>query len=77
MHFALRLCHEKKLTQACVHLTSLLGLWESAVDLALNINTDLAKQIANMPPQSEAELRKKLWLKIGRLRKHLPTCLFS
>lgn len=69
VHFALRLCNEKKLTQACVHLTSLLGLWESAVDLALNISIDLAKQIANMPPQSEVELRKKLWLKIGTLKK--------
>lgn len=49
-----------------MHLTSLLGLWESAVDLALNISIDLAKQIANMPSQSEVELRKKLWLKIGR-----------
>lgn len=40
-------------------------MWESAVDLALDIDTNLAKQIANMPPQSEIELRKKLWLKIG------------
>lgn len=71
----MRLCHERKLTQACVHLTSLLGLWESAVDLALNISTDLAKQIANMPPQSEVELRKKLWLKIGECRKLLASDL--
>ncbi|KAK9880905.1 hypothetical protein WA026_013236 [Henosepilachna vigintioctopunctata] len=34
VHFALRLCQEKNLTKACVHLSSLLGLWESAVDLA-------------------------------------------
>lgn len=52
-----------------MHLSSLLGLWESAVDLALNISTELAKQIANMPPQSELELRKKLWLKIGTILK--------
>lgn len=66
VHFALRVCHEKNLTRACVHLSSLLGLWESAIDLALTVDTDLAKEIANMPPQNEIELRRKLWLKIGK-----------
>lgn len=64
MHFALRLCREKELIEACVQLSALLGLWESAVDLALKVNVDLAKQTANMP-QNDNELRKKLWLKIG------------
>jgi len=66
VHFALRLCQERNLTQACVQLSALLGLWESAVDLALTINVDLAKQYANMPPQNDFELRKKLWLKIAQ-----------
>lgn len=70
MHFALRLCQEYNLTQACVQLSALLGLWESAVDLALTINVDLAKQYANMPPQNDFELRKKLWLKIGNINVH-------
>lgn len=65
VHFALRLCREKKLTEACVQLSSLLGLWEAAVDLALTINVDLAKQIANQPSQEDMEHKKKLWLKIG------------
>lgn len=47
-----------------MQLSALLGLWEIAVDLALEINVDLAKQTANRP-QNDNELRKKLWLKIG------------
>ncbi|XP_018319047.1 vacuolar protein sorting-associated protein 18 homolog isoform X2 [Agrilus planipennis] len=66
VHFALRLCTEKKLTAACVQLSGLLGLWETAVDQALTINVELAKQIANMPSQEDEELRKKLWLKIAQ-----------
>ncbi|KAF5280506.1 hypothetical protein FQA39_LY18028 [Lamprigera yunnana] len=66
VHFALRLCQEKKLTNACVQLSALLGLWESALDLALTISVDLAKQYANMPQQNDLELRKKLWLKIAQ-----------
>lgn len=50
-----------------MHLSCLLGLWESAVDLALEINLDLAKEIANKSPEEDCELRKKLWLKIGNI----------
>lgn len=64
VHFALRLCRENQLLDACVQLSALLGLWESAVDLALQIDVDLAKLTANRP-QNDNELRKKLWLKIG------------
>ena len=64
IHYALRLCRERGLTEACVQLSALLGLWEAAVDLALTINVSLAKQTASMP-QNDPELRKKLWLKIG------------
>lgn len=63
-HYALRLCREHKLNEACVQLSALLGLWESAVDLALTENIDLAKDIASQP-QYDPELQKKLWLKIG------------
>lgn len=65
VHFALRLCREKNLLDACVQLSALLGVWETAVDLALEINVDLAKQTANRP-QNDNELRKKLWLKIAQ-----------
>lgn len=67
VHFALRLCQDNAdLKEACVQLSGLLGLWESAVDLALTINLKLAKQLADMPPEEDVELRKKLWLKIGK-----------
>nr|XP_034180513.1 vacuolar protein sorting-associated protein 18 homolog [Osmia lignaria] len=65
VHYALRLCQEVGLTEACVQLSALLGLWTTAVDLALTISVDLAKQIASMPPDHDHELRKKLWLKIA------------
>ncbi|XP_054289696.1 vacuolar protein sorting-associated protein 18 homolog isoform X1 [Macrosteles quadrilineatus] len=65
VHYALRLCRERGLTQACVQLSALLGLWQSAVDLALSISVDLAKQTASMPTGDD-ELTKKLWLKIAQ-----------
>ncbi|XP_011263387.1 vacuolar protein sorting-associated protein 18 homolog isoform X2 [Camponotus floridanus] len=65
VHYALRLCQEVGLTEACVQLSALLGLWATAVDLALTISVDIAKQIAAMPSDHDDELRKKLWLKIA------------
>lgn len=65
VHYALRLCRERGLTEACVQLSALLGLWESAVDLALTVSVDLAKQTASLP-QADDELTKKLWLKIAQ-----------
>lgn len=68
VHYALRLCQEAGLTEASVQLSALLGLWTMAVDLALTISVDLAKQIASMPSHNgDDELKKKLWLKIGRI----------
>lgn len=64
-HYALRLCREHKLNEACVQLSALLGLWESAVDLALSENIQQAKDIASQP-QYDTELQKKLWLKIAK-----------
>jgi hypothetical protein len=69
VHYALRLCQERNLTEACVQLSALLGLWESAVDLALTVDVKLAKQTANLP-QNDPDLRKKLWLKIGKFTSH-------
>ncbi|KAF7993970.1 hypothetical protein HCN44_011239 [Aphidius gifuensis] len=65
VHYALRLCQESGLTEACVQLSALLGLWTTAVDLALTINVELAKQIVAMPSHNDNELKKKLWLKIA------------
>ncbi|KAG5878017.1 hypothetical protein JTB14_025471 [Gonioctena quinquepunctata] len=66
VHFALRICHENNQERACVQLYGLLGLWESAVDLALTEELELAKKMANMSPEDDLELRKKLWLKIAQ-----------
>ncbi|XP_043280093.1 vacuolar protein sorting-associated protein 18 homolog isoform X2 [Venturia canescens] len=65
VHYALRLCQEAGLTEACVQLSALLGLWTTAVDLALTVSVDLAKQIAGTPSHNDNELKKKLWLKIA------------
>lgn len=64
VHFALRLCQEKGLTEACVQLSALLGLWSSAVELALTVNVELAEQTANLNC-GDPDLLKTLWLKIG------------
>eukprot|EP00163_Fabomonas_tropica_P023207 TRINITY_DN40509_c0_g1_i1.p1 TRINITY_DN40509_c0_g1~~TRINITY_DN40509_c0_g1_i1.p1 ORF type:complete len:911 (+),score=256.88 TRINITY_DN40509_c0_g1_i1:23-2734(+) len=64
LKYALRLCKKEGKTTACVHVYSLLGLYEEAVDLALKVDNDLAKINADKPEDDEQ--RKKLWLKIAR-----------
>lgn len=66
VHYALRLCRELGLTEACVRLSALLGLWEAAVELALPDNVELAKRTAQLTPPDDVELRRKLWLRIAR-----------
>ncbi|XP_053608142.1 vacuolar protein sorting-associated protein 18 homolog isoform X2 [Plodia interpunctella] len=63
VHYAKRLCHEKDLPEACVKLSALLGLWEAAVSLALQVSLPLAKSIANMP--DDVQLQRSLWLNIA------------
>ncbi|CAN0288876.1 unnamed protein product, partial [Ectocarpus sp. 4 AP-2014] len=62
--YALRLCSQHGRSLACVHLYSAMGLWEEAVDLALTVDTDMAKANANKAP--DPETRKLLWLKIAK-----------
>ncbi|KAL8568165.1 hypothetical protein ACOMHN_027688 [Nucella lapillus] len=64
--YALRLCSECEHKRACVHVYSLMGLYEEAVDMALEVDVELAKQQANKPNEEDLELRKKLWLRIAR-----------
>uniref|UniRef100_A0A8C4Q9Y5 Vacuolar protein sorting-associated protein 18 homolog n=2 Tax=Eptatretus burgeri TaxID=7764 RepID=A0A8C4Q9Y5_EPTBU len=61
---ALRLCVENGLSRAAVHLYSILGQYEEAVDLALQVDVELAKHNADRPEEDD-ELRRKLWLKIA------------
>lgn len=66
LKFALRLCSEHGLKRECVHIYSLMGLYEEAVDLALQVDVELAKNEACKLDEDDVELRKKLWLKIAR-----------
>lgn len=65
LKYALRLCAENGYLQACVLVYRIMELYEEAVDLALQVDVDLAKSCADLPEDDE-ELRKKLWLKIAR-----------
>ena len=67
LDYALRLCKETKRVQPCVHIYAKMGLWESSVDLALEKgDLELAKINADMPPEEDRQLRKRLWLKIAK-----------
>lgn len=59
-----RLCREKGLSEACVKLSALLGLWESAAELALEVDLSLAKSLADMP--DDISLQRRLWLGVGK-----------
>ncbi|XP_039596994.1 vacuolar protein sorting-associated protein 18 homolog [Polypterus senegalus] len=65
LKYALRLCAEHGHHKACVHVYKIMELYEEAVDLALQVDVDLAKSCADLPEDDE-ELQKKLWLKIAR-----------
>eukprot|EP01090_Pellita_catalonica_P018899 TRINITY_DN6253_c0_g2_i1.p1 TRINITY_DN6253_c0_g2~~TRINITY_DN6253_c0_g2_i1.p1 ORF type:complete len:521 (+),score=75.96 TRINITY_DN6253_c0_g2_i1:37-1563(+) len=60
--YALRLCMQQDRKRACVHIYSMMGLFEEAVDLALTVDLELAQRNADLP--SDSELRKRLWLRI-------------
>lgn len=63
VHYALRLCKEYEIKEACVFLLCLLELWQQAVELALTINSKIAQKTASQPP--DTDLRRKLWLIIA------------
>lgn len=64
--FALRLCIQHHRTLSCVHIYTSMEQYPQAVDLALAHNEiDLAALIADRP-QSNPQLRKKLWLAVAR-----------
>lgn len=67
LDYALRLCKQAGRVQPCVHIYAKMGLWESSVDLALSKgDLELAKINADMPPEEDRQLRKRLWLKIAK-----------
>ena len=63
--YALRLCTEHKMYRACVIIYIILDLFHEAVELALEVDIELAKMAANRP-EDDKDLRKKLWLKIAK-----------
>ncbi|XP_049869463.1 vacuolar protein sorting-associated protein 18 homolog [Pectinophora gossypiella] len=63
VHYALRLCREKNVPEACVKLSALLGLWETAVELALTVDLALAKSVADLP--DSVDMQRQLWLSIA------------
>lgn len=63
VHYALRLCREKGLSEACVKLSALLGLWEAAAELALDVDIQLAKTVADLP--DDENLQRRLWLGVA------------
>ncbi|KAJ3096181.1 hypothetical protein HDU97_006164 [Phlyctochytrium planicorne] len=66
LQYALRLCSRGNLTQSCIMIYSLLGLYEQAVSLALRSrDLELARINADKPIDDD-NLRKKLWLLIAQ-----------
>ncbi|KAJ8042892.1 Vacuolar protein sorting-associated protein 18-like [Holothuria leucospilota] len=66
LKYALRLCSEHKLKRACVHIYTTMELYEEAVDLALQVDVDLAKRCAEKPDEDDEGMKKKLWLQIAK-----------
>lgn len=60
IRYGVRVCKEYDRREACVKLSSMLGLWEAAVDLALTVSVELA-----ISTVSQLQSSRKLWLKIG------------
>lgn len=63
IHFALKICTELGVKEACVFLRCMLCMWTTAVDLALEFDMQLAKETASKPQDNET--RRKLWLRIA------------
>ncbi|CEP18639.1 hypothetical protein [Parasitella parasitica] len=66
LDYALRVCSHYNRTQSCVHIYSQMGLYEEAVDLALqHRDLDLARINAEKPEDDDV-LRKRLWISIAK-----------
>jgi len=63
--YALRICNQHNKRRACVYIYSAMGLFEEAVEEAIQVDIDLAIECANKPREDD-ELRKKLWLRIAK-----------
>lgn len=64
LKYALRICNKAKKLRSCVYIYSMLGLYEEAVKLSLNVDIQLAKVNADKP--EDKEIQRKLWLEIAK-----------
>ncbi|OQR96192.1 vacuolar protein sorting-associated protein 18 [Thraustotheca clavata] len=62
--FALRLCAQHEKNRACIYIYSAMGLYQEAVEKALQVDVSIAKEMANMP--EDADLKKTLWTLIAK-----------
>ncbi|KAE8215675.1 hypothetical protein CF327_g1075 [Tilletia walkeri] len=66
LDYALRTCVTNECQEACVQIYAKMGLYESAVDLALDYgDVELASRCADMM-EADDVLKKKLWLKSAK-----------
>lgn len=63
--YALRVCMQEGRKRACVAIYGAMKLYEEAVELALEIDIELAKTYAD-EPELDDSMRRKLWLLIAR-----------
>uniref|UniRef100_A0A1A9X021 Vacuolar protein sorting-associated protein 18 homolog n=1 Tax=Glossina brevipalpis TaxID=37001 RepID=A0A1A9X021_9MUSC len=64
INYALCICLQFKVHEACVFLYCLLELWYDALDVALSFDMTLAKETASKPKDDET--KSELWLRIVR-----------
>jgi hypothetical protein len=62
--FALRLCTQNEKNRACIYIYSAMGLFQEAVEKALQVDVKIAKEMANMP--EDGDLKKTLWTLIAK-----------
>ncbi|SPO29951.1 related to DigA protein [Ustilago trichophora] len=67
LDYALRTCLSQGQMEACVRIYAKMGLFESAVELAIREGEiELACSCAEMAESMDRDLRKKLWLKVAK-----------
>ncbi|KAJ1026321.1 hypothetical protein NDA16_002408 [Ustilago loliicola] len=67
LDYALRTCLSQGQMEACVRIYAKMGLFESAVELAIRQGEiELACSCADMAETMDRDLRKKLWLRVAK-----------
>ncbi|KAI9906003.1 hypothetical protein PsorP6_013411 [Peronosclerospora sorghi] len=62
--FSLRLCTKNEKNRSCIYIYSAMGLYQDAVEKALQVDVNIAKEMAGIPEDDET--RKKLWTLIAK-----------